>query len=115
MSVTFTTVLMVGVRIPEDEFPGDVTDDEYLPYYEGHKGVEMSLIQSSSSLNPDDSCPVFAGKVLQKWSEHDGSDGFSQHRLTLKDYAEANDFLEEKLGIEEPAALMFFTVADQIQ
>ena len=111
MSATFTTFLMIGVRISEDEFPGALTDDKYLPYYEGHTGVEMSIIQSSQPLNSDDSCPIFVGKVLQKWSEHDQSDGFTQVMPTA-DFLVVDQFLKECFHIESCSTLMFFTVVN---
>ena len=111
MSTTFTTFLMIGACIPEDDFPGEITDERWSPYMEGHTGVEMRIIQSAVSLNADRSRPIFVGKVLAQWSKWDGNDGFTRVTPTA-DFLVVDQFLKEYFHIESRSTLMFCAIAN---
>ena len=111
MSTTSTTFLMIGACIPEDDFPGEITDERWLPYMEGHTGFEMRIIQSAVSLNVDRSRPIFVGKVLAQWSKWDGNDGFTRVTFITR-YLVVDHFLKEYFHIESPSTLMFFAIAN---
>lgn len=95
--------LMLGAPIERDSFPGDPWDDEWLPYYEGHEGVEMSIIYGESPA-------IYAGKIYGSPISDDRESGHQDIETpTAEDAARVREFLRQ-LGCETLPKLMIVTV-----
>lgn len=113
MSIEYTTYLILGIRIPETEFPGSIWDDRWLPYSEGHEGVEMRIIQGMNPVGDSTELPIYVGKVLAKWSRYDATDGFLKHIPSSELSIQVDSFLQRELRwTGESAKIMFFTIAN---
>lgn len=105
MGMHKTTYLMLGIRMPASEFPGDRYDEEWLPYVEGHPGVEMSILSGES----DDY--LYIGKQL-------ADSGYAQDDVYFQldpvgSYTQTQEdvdrFLRERVNwAGGPARFMFF-------
>src|SRR5688500_8822562 len=103
MSMNKSAYLMIGIRIKEDEFPGDRWNDEkWIPYSEGDNDDEMSLLTGEGDNY------VYIGKVLNRTSVYRDA---TYYEMALTDFWKekiaVNAFLLEQFGEPMSSYLMF--------
>lgn len=104
MGLHRTDYIMFGVRLGVIE---DISDDRYLPYIEGHKGVKFHIIETPQTAGVD----YIAGHIIAR------SDGDAEFMECLPDNIVPDDIdeimieMKRVLGddIEEPYAYFFTT------
>lgn len=104
MSMNASHYVMYGVAVSRNEFPGDIYDDEWLPYIEGDPDVNVSILQGEGDDNLY--CGWILGGPYDAWT--DGG-----HQMLTPDYdgilALVHPWLSEKRIPGQPG-LMLVTV-----
>lgn len=91
--------LMAGAAIPIDKFPGNPWDDKWLPYSEGHEGVEMSIVSGEGSEY------YYCGKVLAKADPYEDFQ-YKAVKMKPEEWLEIFRWLKHELNWSEPASLL---------
>jgi hypothetical protein len=102
VSIVHTTHLMLGVRIKNEDFPGSIYDDRWLPYSEGHGDVSASILEDESF--------VYVGKAIADWDKYkDPESSYVEYVPSDSDRALVETFLRDNFDFEcGDARLMFF-------
>lgn len=96
--------VVLGVKIPQNYFTGiSWYEDMFLPYVEGHKGVEMSITRGENNDN------VYLGKTLVRFGPYES---FEDKPLEIEPEAQdrVRAWLKETFGIDDPPRMMLVCV-----
>lgn len=102
MSNLSTFYVMIGIKVyPEELGIEDIWDDKWLPYIEGHEGIEFSMINFEGE--------VCIGKILNKWNRYSPSYQFKEYVPDSKLFKKVDSFLlkEFKYAGQSAKLLMF--------
>lgn len=104
MSMDASHYVMYGVAVPKSDFPGDIYDDEWLPYIEGDPDVDMSILRGEGDDNLY--CGWVLGGPYDKWT--DG--GYQMLTPDFNDIlAMVHPWLSEKRIPGQPALMLVTT------
>lgn len=113
MSTTYTTYLMLGIKTTQEESGINMWEDKWLPYIEGHPGVDIFIKYSSEESN------LYIGKVLANWSRNDDSTEldipmYNMQYQYQEDIFSIQNFINQNLKqlYNKPVSLLFFTTAN---
>lgn len=115
MSTTYTTYLMLGIKTTQEESGINIWEDndKWLPYMEGHLGVDISIQYSPEEPN------LYIGKVLASWSRYSDSTEleipmYNMQYQYQKDIFSIQNFINQNLKhlSNKPVSLLFFTTAN---
>lgn len=103
MSMKMYAYMMAGVTMRRDDFPGDLWGDKWLPFVEGHQGVDMRILWGESEF-------IHIGKVYGSVGPYDG-DVHVTATNTEADLAMVDAWLRDNLQwTGQSAAIMLCTV-----
>lgn len=104
---------MLGIKTTQEESGIDIWDDKWLPYIEGHPGVDISIQYSSEK--PE----LYIGKVLASWNRYDDPDDWQTPMWSLMSTYQddifsiqsfINNYLEHLSN--KHVSLLFFTTTN---
>lgn len=103
MSMHPNHYVMLAAPVPIDQFSPSLWDDEWLPYTEGHDGVELSIVHGESDV-------AYVGKVYGERIDDQREDGHQEIGSPTPDDTAKVIGLLRKVGSTEQPRLMVVTV-----
>lgn len=94
--------VMYGVTIPQEKFPGNYYDEKWLPYTEGHEGVEMSILSGDTHL--------YCGKILTRIDPYGDNPESQPLDLDFNAVTRTNNWTAETFDWYESPKLMLVTI-----
>jgi hypothetical protein len=91
--------VVLGVAIPNEEFPGDPWDDKWLPYPEGETGVAMEVLSGEGSTH------FYCGKILAETDPYEDYQ-YKVVEATEEDRLAVHKWLAEELNRHEPPQVL---------